>query len=362
MTDTTRHAGPGADDWRILDIVTTFPPSGPSPDGEPTISIDGPPADPAQLGGAAGQSVTPAREGSSRPGATGRTRSARPGTGTRGHLSRRSALGLGVGGVVLLGGGAAALAMRSDDPSLPAVVGDGSVPGGIDTSTRGKLCVPASSMTSYARVGRARLQYEVDHTVRPFPFQPAFHAQVERWLADFPRLTGFDTPTLIATFGAYVEGGSNCHSYHAAGRAFDIARLSAGDTIVSCREDIWSRYTGRRLAYHLNAYWRLAATLHLHFAYVLTHHFDPLHRNHIHIDNAVSESGMSRFDPQSRVQNQAVEAICTHLWGRHTPVTGAWDEATRASSRAVLRRLGRSGDLTTVANWRAFLKASAARG
>ena len=161
-------------------------------------------------------------------------------------------------------------------------------------------------------------------------------------------------------YGAYVPK-DDCHSWHAAGRGFDISRLRAGSTLlVSAREDLWHETTPERQVDLRRRYWTLGASLHLHLAYVLSHHFDDLHRNHFHVDNGVSGSAMSSFDRGSRVQIQAVQAICGSIWGRPGEVTGEWSDA-KGQVSPVLDELGLR-DLRKQQTWQAFLRASVARG
>ena len=256
--------------------------------------------------------------------------------------------------------GPLALPLAGCATSKVAATGPGDTSG--DGSDRGRWCVDSSSMTQHGSIGSARLVYDVTGQASPFGFDEAFHRQLTRWLADWNQRSRYGAVQQIWTFGAYVEGGSNCHSYHAAGRALDIARLrSGGRTLVSCRTDLWGSMTASEQAGLNRRYWTLAASLHQHFAYVLTHYYDSAHDNHIHVDNGRSGGDMSVFDPESQVQCQAVQAISTHIWGRPAEVTGRWDD-TGVVASVLLREVGRRGDLTRGDNWQALLGASVTRG
>lgn len=221
-------------------------------------------------------------------------------------------------------------------------------------------CVAASALPLVPRLGSATLVYEPTAQPAAMRFDPGFLEQLTRWLADFNTTSRYGRPRQIWSYGAHVIK-QECASWHAEGRAFDFSRLRVGDKVlVSCREDLWHTATATQQASLRRRYWTLAASLHLHFAYVLTHHFDAAHRNHIHVDNGISGSGMSRFDPDSRVQNQAVQAICAEIWGRPGEVTGSWAEA-RHHVAPVLDQLG-VRDLTKQQTWQAFLRASVQRG
>jgi len=131
---------------------------------------------------------------------------------------------------------------------------------------------------------------------------------------------------------------------------------------VSCRYDIWSTYTGSRLSLFRTRYWALAASLHLHFEYVLTHLYNADHHNHIHIDNGRSGSGLSSFDTDSVSQVQAVQAILTHLWDKPVPITGQWNRQTRNATGDVLDDTEVGGTIDDGDDhWRTFLRQSAQR-
>jgi len=265
-------------------------------------------------------------------------------------MHRRRLLALGVGGAAVVGGAVAYGLSR----------GDGLWPGGPGGEAGQPRCVDASSLQRSTSIGGSRLVYEVTQRATGFGFDAGFHTQLARWLADWNSTSRYRGVGEIWSYGAHVNK-DGCASWHAAGRAFDISRLRAGRTLlVSCRTDLWPEVSPDQRAVLTRRYWTLAASLHLHFAYVLTHHFDDLHRNHIHVDNGVSGSDMSRFSTSSRVQTQAVQAICAAIWDRPGEVSGEWSDAKRQVA-PVLDDLG-VGRLTTQRHWQAFLRASVARG
>ena len=124
---------------------------------------------------------------------------------------------------------------------------------------------------------------------------------------------------------------------------------------------MWGSRTGPALRSAARAYWQLAASLHRDFAYVLTYLYDNAHHNHIHVDDGRSGAGRSSLHRGMRVQAQAVQAMCVHVWGRDIEITGAWDAATRAATGEILREAGIGGSLTGDAQWHAFLTATASR-
>ena len=109
-------------------------------------------------------------------------------------------------------------------------------------------------------------------------------------------------------------------------------------------------------------YWALAASLHHHFAYLLTYLYNTQHHNHVHLDNGRSGGELSTFSTRSPAQTQAVQAMISYLWDIPVDITGQWDATTRRASRTVLDRIGIADDLDSSADaWRAFLQASTRR-
>lgn len=264
-------------------------------------------------------------------------------------LGRRRLLGLAGAGaaVVLLGG----CSTGDQDPST-------------DEPETPDRCVNRSTLEEHGTLAKLPLVYEISQRRASFAFDTGFYDQLGDWLGSYRERSGLAAPDQVWTYGAYVAGGSACSSWHAAGRAFDLARLRlTGGGFVSCRYDRWRSSTGTELRRSLRQYWALGASLHLDFAYVLTYLYNATHANHIHVDNGRSGSRRSTLSTSSPSQLQAVQAICTHLWDEPVDVTGDWDRPTREASRRVLAQIGHGGDLDdSVDAWRAFLTASIPRG
>lgn len=111
----------------------------------------------------------------------------------------------------------------------------------------------------------------------------------------------------------------------------------------------------------MRTYWQLAAGLHLQFADVLTYLYDEQHANHIHVDTGrFGPGGAPRLITRSRVQTQALQAMCVHVWRRRdVSITGELDSPTRDATTAILRDHGGQGEITDgVEAWRAFLVAT----
>lgn len=224
-------------------------------------------------------------------------------------------------------------------------------------------CVPRVSLDSHDGIGAGELVYDISGEPTDFWFDAGFYGQLERWLELLTTETGLD-PDQIWTFGSWIDGGSDCDSWHDSGRAFDLGRLERGGEVqVSCRYDVWKGYDEERQAFFRRRYWAVAASLHHEFAYVLTYLYNKQHENHIHIDNGLSGSERSTLSTRSPVQVQAVQAICRYLWDQDVEINGSFDRSTRRAGRAVLDRLELGGDLEDGdEQWRGFLLGSVRRG
>jgi Extensin-like protein C-terminus len=260
-------------------------------------------------------------------------------------VTRRQALGLGGGAVI--GALAGCSIPRLPGPASPAV-----------PRSRAS-CVARSALAPHDAIAGLPLVYEITGRRNRFWFDPGFFSQLSEW-ATVLRESGGAEPTQLRTYGSWVAGSGSCSSWHAAGRAFDLAQVRlAGGGAISCRYDQWKNSSDAPS--RLREYWRLAAGLHLRFAYVLTYLYDTRHHNHIHIDNGRSGTELSAFSPRSRVQVQAAQAIATHLWQRPVAVTGEWDRATRSTIATILDELDLPTSLGGKESWHGFLTAAIRR-
>ena len=274
----------------------------------------------------------------------------------RRRISRRALLGLaGLGAA----GGAVWVVGPERIADVASLVADGTR----DVVNR-PVAVASSTLTDYRELAGSALVYEVDGARARFPMEDGFARQLDASLRSHWGAAGWGTPAVLTSYGTWRAGpapGETGTSWHHAARAFDVGTVKAGDgtELVSCRYDLWA--TAPDQEQRAAAYWRLAATLHRDFEFVLTYLYDDAHHNHIHVDNGRSGSGTSTFRRTSRVQVQAVQAMCRHVWGRPVDVTGHWDRPTRNATSEVLDQLGVGGALTAgQKSWQAFLSATAA--
>lgn len=243
---------------------------------------------------------------------------------------------------LLLAGGTVLLAGCGSDvvPDLPKI------PDGGDN------CRTPESLVGFDTVGTGALGYEIDRAHTSMRSDPRFLERLELWAEDWAAMSGLGAIREVWSYGAYVD---KCSSFHQAGRAFDFAEVVHEAGSVSCRFDTWDPGTAEQL----RDYWRLAASLHLHFAYTLTYLYNAQHHNHIHVDNSVSGEELSTFSTRSGVQVQLVQSALRHVHGRDVEATGSYDEQTKAELRQVQAGLGLSDPLADAAGWHGFLRATA---
>lgn len=213
-------------------------------------------------------------------------------------------------------------------------------------------CRRPDSLVEFSTLAGATLGYEMDREIMGYRADPRFVDILEAWAQDWTAMSGLGAITTIWSYGAYVD---KCKSFHAAGRAFDIAEVQHEGGSVSCRYDTWAPGT----ATQMRDYWRLAASFHLHFGYTLTYLYDAEHHNHIHVDNAVSGWEGTSFNTNSKVQVHMVQAACQRVFGADVDITGKYDDQTLNALRPIQTSLGITRPLSDDDGWREFLRATA---
>ena len=214
-------------------------------------------------------------------------------------------------------------------------------------------CFSPDSLVEFSSVGNASLGYEVTRSATTLRADPRFLELLTAWAADWADLSGMGPIERIWSYGAYVD---RCSSLYAAGRAFDFAEVVHEGGSISCRYDTWQPGSEAQL----RDYWRLTASLHLHFAYTLTYLYNQQHHNHIHIDNAVSGfEPPTTFNSRSQVQVQLVQAGLRHVFDTPVGMTGEWDDQTREALRPLQADLGITQPMRNPDGWQAFLRATA---
>ncbi len=270
------------------------------------------------------------------------------------RLTRRGFVTLGV-----LGLGAAAAATYAVTQGMPELP---EIPGVMGPSPREVFADPVpvnyTELQARTKVGSAAYVYEISGRPATYYVDAAFGLRLDQWLALHTAQTG-QAPDTVRSYGAWVRGRPS--SWHSSGEAFDLARLRAdGKDLVSLRYDQWRDAPARELRQRLDAYWRVAAGLHHEFADVLTYLYDDQHANHIHVDTGRFGAERPRLIRRSRVQVQAVQAMCRHVWGRtDVEITGEWDDRTRDVTTAILEANGGPGELADSREaWQAFMVAT----
>jgi hypothetical protein len=270
------------------------------------------------------------------------------------RISRRGFLVLGGAGIATAAAGT--LAIRGDLPGLPGI------PGLLEPTPREVFADPVpvdyTDLQPRTRVGPAAYVYEVSGRPATYYVDAAFGERLDAWTA-LHRLHTGQAPDEVRSYGAWVRG--RPRSWHSSGQAFDLARLRAdGRDLVSLRYDQWRDAPASELRRRLKDYWRVAAGLHHEFADVLTYLYDDAHANHIHVDTGRFGVERPRLIRRSRVQVQAVQAMCQHVWERtDVEITGEWDDATRAATGVILDRVGGPGELHESREaWQSFMAAT----
>lgn len=270
------------------------------------------------------------------------------------RLTRRGFVTLGVLGLGAAAAGTYAVTQGLPDlPDIPGVSG----PSPREVFQR-PVPVEYTALQARTRVGSAAYVYEISGEPAIYYVESAFGARLDEWLAFHTRQTG-QAPDAVRSYGAWAPVSDT--SWHSSGQAFDLARLRAGGKdLVSLRYDQWRDAPASELRRRLDAYWRVAAGLHHEFADVLTYLYDSEHANHIHVDTGRFGAERPRLIRRSRVQVQAVQAMCRHVWGRTAvEVTGEWDDRTRDVTTEILEATGGPGELADSQEaWQAFMVAT----
>jgi hypothetical protein len=290
----------------------------------------------------------------------------------RGITSRRSVLAAVVtsGGLILVPQAAARATQAAPEPAdelfphhdVTQVTPEELVPpDGLDPGGCGSTVWPHNEILGFPT------PYEGDGRLRSFSYDDTFYSRVETWFQFFRVNTpiAWGPPFEIWCWGVFVDKGSCGTSFHKVGRAFDISRIYATDPatgtrsqVFNSRHDIWGDWTGSDLTTTRKRYWGTAASLHYHFRSTLTYFYDSDHDNHIHFDNGISGSSNTSFSSGSDSQVQHLQAALTYVWGETVGIDGIYGPQSTAAANRVITRIGRSGTLSTQANWLEFNRAT----
>jgi hypothetical protein len=292
----------------------------------------------------------------------------------RGMASRRSVLAAVVtaSGLVLVPP-AAAYAARLENPGsgpdeptphhdVTQLTPDDLVPpDGLDPGVCGSTVFQHSELLGMVT------PYEETASPMSFSYNDGFYARCESWFQFFRANTptAWGPPFEIWSWGVYVNKGDGCKSFHNLGRAFDLTHIYATDPatgkrneVFNARHDQWISQTGSTLATTRKRYWGTAASVNYHFRSALTYFYNDDHNNHLHFDNGLSGSANSSFATDSDAQVEHVQAALTYVWGETVDIDGVYGPKSSAAAGRVLSRIGRSGALTTQANWLEFNRAT----
>jgi hypothetical protein len=172
------------------------------------------------------------------------------------------------------------------------------------------------SRESYGTRGRATRFYTT----------PAFEEKLQAAFADLWDACPLGEAEVIASGGAFVEK----PGAHGRGRAFDLDAL------------FWPERTFVALSYPQDRRFYLAveAVLRMHFGTVLSYHYNPAHRDHLHLDD-LTPTG---FVPEHRSRVLFLQMALTHLFDRPVAIDGLVGPETRGAARQLLATLDLDGD------------------
>jgi len=149
---------------------------------------------------------------------------------------------------------------------------------------------------------------------------------------------------VITSAGAFVDK----PGFHGRGEAFDLDGLHwAGRAFVTLNYPSDSRF-----------YLGVEAVLRKHFGTVLDYHYNPAHRDHLHIDTG----GEVGFNRSLKSKVFFLQAALTEVLDIPVGIDGVWGDETSGAAAQALTRLGISGQLETKAVWLQFLSQIATRG
>jgi hypothetical protein len=213
-----------------------------------------------------------------------------------------------------------------------------------------------------------------------FYYNPTTYTQAEDWFAYYYALTpgSWLNPSHLWLNGVHDD--DDKASMHLYGRAIDLQYVYMtinGSLQQAFNADyLWWRTTPSIVTYR-KRYWAFCASLNYFFNPVLHYWFTPdrfsdakdySHQRHVHADDGASGPGVEPgFVATSArtVQTYNVQSCLVYIWNIGLPrygIDGSWGSETDGAVRLALSRIGRSGTITNIGNYRAFLSESVRAG
>ncbi len=217
-----------------------------------------------------------------------------------------------------------------------------------------------------------------NRTPTSFYYNPTTYAQAEEWFAYYYSQTpgSWLNPSHLWLNGVHVDKGG-MHQY---GRAIDFqyVYMTISGSLQQAFNGNWTWWhTQPNASVHRKRYWAFCASLNYFFNPVLHYWFTPdrfsdakdySHQSHVHADDGASGPGVEPgFVATSTrtVQTYNVQSCLVYIWNIGLPrfgIDGSWGSETDGAVRLALSRIGRSGTITDISNYRAFLTESVRAG
>lgn len=209
------------------------------------------------------------------------------------------------------------------------------------TPALGAPAVAAPSLVSFSSLNGTPVYYGLETSARTWYATSAFKDACDQWMATlklWSQNAGYGAVSNVGSAGFYVDKAGQ----HGAGTAMDLSvvRWSTGQvsSMLAGDHDSSDAATRRR-------YYGVAASLRVHFRYVLDGYYDAAHRNHFHADFA----GLPyrRLLRSSRADTVFCQAVCNTFMSSGLAIDGVWGSRTTSAVATLASRLGVSGDLQT---------------
>ncbi len=183
-----------------------------------------------------------------------------------------------------------------------------------------------------ARPGRgSKTQFSSNY--RALTFDKDFYATCDRWGNSASYLFNIGSEKMVVK--DWVDVGTKaCHRYtwaHNRARGFDLCAVTfTNGFVIDCNYSPTAGIKDRRL------YLALWASLRRFFGTVLTADYNAAHRDHIHFDNRLPVTVISK---SKRSDTALIQRACDLLLPRSVAVDGDWGPQTSAAYAELLKAL-----------------------
>ncbi len=149
-------------------------------------------------------------------------------------------------------------------------------------------------------------------------------------------------PNVITCGGIYNPEHHNPRSTHRHGTGFDFDAA------------FWDNFTliTKRFHHYKELYLGMECFIRIHFGIVLNYFFNALHEDHWHFDASVTVD----FRTNYRSSILHLQLVLLHIYEKQVQVDGIWGPQTQRATQDVLDRLGISSNITSISNYKSFLR------